>query len=1187
MNKLLLLLLSCLLCLLCCTAALSVEIPTFDPDGGSYSNSVTVTMACSTPGSTIWYTTNGNEPIPYQCNSYSSPVTFTSSLTLKAIGWVMGQGYSSTKTATYTISANAVATPTFSPDGGTYYGTQTVTMSCSTSGSAIHYTDNGTNPDGNSATYQSAVSVTATKTLKAIGTKTGMDNSAIKSGSYTILTQCATPTISPAGGTYTSAQNVTLSCATPSAEIRYTTNGNDPTSSSTLYSGAINVNATTTLKAKAFRTDLTDSATASATYTMNVATPTFSPDGGSYYGTQSVTMSCATSGSAIHYTTDGSTPTGSSATYSGAVSVPSTATLKAIGTYSGWTDSAVKSGTYTILTQCATPTFSPAAGTYTTTQTVTLSCATSGATIKYTLDGSTPTSSSATYSAALYVSSTTTVKAIAIKSGLTDSAVGSALYTINSAVATPTFTPDGGTYGGSQSVTIACSTAGSVIKYTTDGTTPSPTNGLTTPNPVTISSSCTLRAIGWVMMLGISPVKIADYTINPTVADPVFSPAAGTYTTPQTVALSCSTTGAAIHYTTNGNDPVDTDPTYESPISLDETTTFKAKAWKTGMAASGVVTATYTINGACATPTFSPAEGTYTSAQTVTISTTTPNAVIRYTTNGTTPTVDSPVYSGAISVTNDTTIKAATFKNGWTTSSVATAAYVINYTLYVNPASSGGVYNGLAWGTAFHTITEALTAAYEGDVIWVAGATYNERITAKSGVAMYAGFAGTETTLDGRDHRINVVTLNGASGGVVITVPQDATAATIIDGFKIQGGGTSTTGGGILINQDADIVVRNCYITTNSATSGAGIYIRNAAPTIANNMILSNTATNGSAIYLEGSPAIIANNTIVTNTASTNGAIYINSGSAPIIANNIIQGNSSGIYNATGTPTLRNNCVYANTGYNYSGVSAGTNDISVNPSFIDAATANYHLNVGSPCVNTGSDTDMYTTKDWDRQDRKNGTSVDIGVDEQYRVANPTIDPNGGSYNAPKPVTLACTTTGASIRYTIDGSDPIITSSEYTGSLSLETSCTVKVRAFKTDYLASDIVSAAFTIIDTAAPITGILNAPEYSAATSFSVSYTGVRDIGDNGLKKVELWYKFSAFGTWTYYATITSSNSTGTFSFTVPANGPGVYYFQLVAEDNGNIRSAAASGEGQDSTIYTNGLGTCSIPAILIPPAP
>ncbi|PWW63159.1 chitobiase/beta-hexosaminidase C-terminal domain-containing protein [Actinokineospora spheciospongiae] len=95
----------------------------------------------------------------------------------------------------------------------------------------------------------------------------------------------------------------------------------------------------------------------------------------------------------------------------------------------------------------AAPTFNPGGGTYATAQAVTLSTATSGATIRYTVDGSTPTATSTLYSTPISVPSSRTVKAIALKSGLTTSATATASYTIGGSAATcPTQsdTPDFG-----------------------------------------------------------------------------------------------------------------------------------------------------------------------------------------------------------------------------------------------------------------------------------------------------------------------------------------------------------------------------------------------------------------------------------------------------------------------------------------------------------------------------------------------------------------------------------------------------------------------------------------------------------------------------------------------------------------------------------------------------------------------
>jgi formylglycine-generating enzyme len=78
----------------------------------------------------------------------------------------------------------------------------------------------------------------------------------------------STPFFTPAGGTYTSPQTVTISSETLGVTILYTTDGSNPTSSSAVYTNPIQITETTTLRAKAFRTGWTDSQTASAAYTI-------------------------------------------------------------------------------------------------------------------------------------------------------------------------------------------------------------------------------------------------------------------------------------------------------------------------------------------------------------------------------------------------------------------------------------------------------------------------------------------------------------------------------------------------------------------------------------------------------------------------------------------------------------------------------------------------------------------------------------------------------------------------------------------------------------------------------------------------------------------------------------------------------------------------------------------------------
>ena len=170
------------------------------------------------------------------------------------------------------------------------------------------------------------------------------------------------------------------------------------------------------------------------------ATPTFSPAAGTYGSTQNVEISTKTESATIHYTTNGDTPTSSSTTYSSAITVSESMTIKAIAVKDGMNNSDVATATFTIATPCATPTFSVAAGTYTSDQSVSLSCATADATIYYTTNGDTPTSSSTAYSSAITVNKSMTIKAIAVKDGMANSDVASAIYTINKPINDETFT---------------------------------------------------------------------------------------------------------------------------------------------------------------------------------------------------------------------------------------------------------------------------------------------------------------------------------------------------------------------------------------------------------------------------------------------------------------------------------------------------------------------------------------------------------------------------------------------------------------------------------------------------------------------------------------------------------------------------------------------------------------------------
>ena len=157
----------------------------------------------------------------------------------------------------------------------------------------------------------------------------------------TVIPTCATPTFSPVAGEYTEAQSVTISCATDGATIYYSTNGTDFQE----YTEAINVSESIILYAYATCEGYTQSQTAEAEYTITtpkVATPEFDPGEGIYTSAQNVTITCATAGATIYYSTDGETYT----EYTASIPVSEETTLYAKATLTGYIDSDIAQATY-------------------------------------------------------------------------------------------------------------------------------------------------------------------------------------------------------------------------------------------------------------------------------------------------------------------------------------------------------------------------------------------------------------------------------------------------------------------------------------------------------------------------------------------------------------------------------------------------------------------------------------------------------------------------------------------------------------------------------------------------------------------------------------------------------------------------------------------------------------------------
>lgn len=220
-------------------------------------------------------------------------------------------------------------TPTASYESGRYENAISVALSTATPGARIYYTLDGSKPTENSYSYNGAIKVSKTTTLRAIATADGCKASEV--ASYTYTYQAKAPKANYASGSYTKPISVKLSTSTPGVTIYYTLDGSKPTQNSYSYYNPIRIAKTTTLRAIAVSKDFTESVESVYKYSYLLATPKASLNSGKYQGAVSVKLSCAAKGAKIYYTTNGKNPTAKSTRYKGGtIRIKKTTTLKAI-----------------------------------------------------------------------------------------------------------------------------------------------------------------------------------------------------------------------------------------------------------------------------------------------------------------------------------------------------------------------------------------------------------------------------------------------------------------------------------------------------------------------------------------------------------------------------------------------------------------------------------------------------------------------------------------------------------------------------------------------------------------------------------------------------------------------------------------------------------------------------------------
>lgn len=274
---------------------------------------------------------------------------------------------------------------------------------------------------------------------------------------------------------------------------------------------------------------------------------------------------------------------------------------------------------------------------------------------------------------------------------------------------------------------------------------------------------------------------------------------------------------------------------------------------------------------------------------------------------------------------------------------------------YVRSNSGNDSNTGGSWNQAFATLQQALVATAASTAatkeIWVAAGTYypdeggnatdNDRAAAfimQNNLAIYGGFAGTETQLSERDIVNNITILSGDidnatapddystvpatniagnSSHVIFNDSNGLDATAVLDGFTIRGGNETSidfpnnTGGGIF-NRSSSPTLTNCNFTGNQANFGGGMSNISSTPTVSNCTFSGNRVGNsGGGMYNSNSSPMVSNCTFSGNQANNNGGGMHNSSSSPTLTSCTFSGNQAnvggGMYNSGfSSPTLIN-----------------------------------------------------------------------------------------------------------------------------------------------------------------------------------------------------------------------------------------------------------------------------------------
>lgn len=523
-------------------------------------------MVCDTPGAEIRYSTDGSEPLSTSA-LYEAPVLIEANGTFRARAFAADMFDS--EITDYVVDYLTTATPEAA------FVNKALVLSCADEKAAIYYTTDADASIENSdawTLYEAPVALTADCTVRFFARHTGYHDSGVQSFAFAYSAyQASAPVITAdAEGTH-----VIMTSETEDAEIRYTTDGSEPTAESTLYTAPVEIMANGVFRARAFRDDMFESNISE--YSVNhlaVPVPT------AVFENKMLVLACSDSKAEILYTAEADAAVENSEAwmvYTSPVALTENCTIRFYGRREGYNNSDVQSFAFVYSTyQVATPAvMRNDEGTH-----IVMTTATEGAEIRYTTDGSEPTAESTLYTAPVLIVSNGMFRARAFADGLFDSEIID-YYVNDSSVPAPSAAIE------NKMLVLTCSDAEALIYYTTDAeATPADMDAwILYSAPVEMNEDCTIHFFARRENFNDSDIETFVFQrANYQAAAPVIDRSADG----RSIVMITETDGAEIRYTTDGSEPTADSELYTEPVFITMNCTFRARAYAEGLFESAV-----------------------------------------------------------------------------------------------------------------------------------------------------------------------------------------------------------------------------------------------------------------------------------------------------------------------------------------------------------------------------------------------------------------------------------------------------------------------------------------------------------------------------------------------------------------------------------------------------------------------